>query len=113
MITSIKHKSLKASAIMFCWLSAAPAALAMFGSNPDIGGSDDIEGTVTDIVKAFLNLMALIAVVIIVIAGVRMVISQGEQEAVEKSKKTILFAILGLVVILLARAIVQFVADFV
>jgi len=85
----------------------------MFGSTPDIGGSDDIEGTITDIIKNFLNLMALLAVVIIVIAGVRMVVSQGEQEAVEKSKKTILFAIIGLIVILLARAIVQFVADFV
>ncbi|MDP7454579.1 MAG: TrbC/VirB2 family protein [Candidatus Peribacteraceae bacterium] len=113
MITSIRHKSLKASAVAFCWLSSAPAALAMFGSTPDIGGSDDIEGTITDIIKNFLNLMALLAVVIIVIAGVRMVVSQGEQEAVEKSKKTILFAIIGLIVILLARAIVQFVADFV
>ncbi len=109
MLTSIKHKALKTTAIGYLWLSGIPLAQAsqnLFGPTPEIG-QNDIRGTTTKVVKSILNYMALAAVVVIVIAGIRMVISQGEQESVEKSKKTILFAIIGLVVILLARGIVE------
>ena len=113
MISSLKNATLRASAFAFCLTAGSPVALAdLFGDVPAIGGSDDIETTVTDIIIKILSLMALVAVVIIVIAGIRLVISQGEQEAVEKSKKTILYAVIGLIIILLAQAIVQFIADF-
>ena len=57
--------------------------------------------------------MALVAVIIIVIAGIRLVISQGEEEAKDKAKKTIFYAIIGLIVILFAQAIVSIIADVV
>ncbi|MBU0766616.1 TrbC/VirB2 family protein [Patescibacteria group bacterium] len=113
MIPTINNATLRASAFAFCLTAGSPVAFAdLFGEIPAIGGSDDIETTITDLVIKILSLMALIAVVVIVIAGVRLVISQGEQEAVEKSKKTILYAVVGLIIILLAQAIVQFIADF-
>ena len=55
--------------------------------------------------------MALIAVIFIVIAGIRLVVSQGEEQEKDKAKKTILYVIIGLVVILIAQAIVSFIAD--
>jgi len=76
---------------------------------PGIGGSSDLRQTIIKIIKEVLLFMALIAVVVIVIAGIRLVVSQGEQEQIEKSKKTIIYAIIGLIVILLATAIVKFV----
>jgi uncharacterized membrane protein len=54
--------------------------------------------------------MALVAVVFIVIAGIRLVISQGEEAEKDKAKKTIFFVIIGLVLILLAQGIVAFIA---
>ncbi|MCF7844548.1 MAG: pilin [Kiritimatiellales bacterium] len=114
MLNSIRNTTLRASAIAFCITAGTPiaAVAGLFGDVPEIGGSEDIETTITEIVINILGLMALVAVIVIVIAGVRLVISQGEQEAVEKSKKTILYAVVGLIIILLAQAIVSFIADF-
>lgn len=82
------------------------------GNIPDIGGSNaDIRTTIVNIIKAVLNFMALVAVVLIVIAGIRLVISQGDEGEKDKAKKTIVYVIIGLIVIVLARAIVQFVAN--
>jgi hypothetical protein len=50
-------------------------------------------------------------VVVIVIAGIRLVVSSGDEGAVDKAKKTILFAVIGLIIILLANAIVSIVAN--
>jgi len=111
----MKNSLLKASAIGYLWLTSASVAFAdVFGNVPDIGGTgtDDPEEKVIEIVEKILSFMALVAVIVIVIAGVRMVISQGEQEAIEKGKKTILWALVGLIIILLASAIVQVVAGF-
>jgi predicted benzoate:H+ symporter BenE len=50
-------------------------------------------------------------VIVVVIAGIRLVISQGEEQEKDKAKKTIFYAIIGLIIILFAQAIVGFVQD--
>jgi len=93
-------------------------AQADFGGTPDIGGlpdasdPDDIRETIITILAAILNFLALIAVVVIIIAGIRLIVSQGEDEQKEKAKKTILYAIIGLVVVLFARVIVSLVTVY-
>ena len=90
---------------------APPAMAQLFGPVPDVGaGNADIRSTVLNIIKKVLTFMALVAVVFIVIAGIRLVISQGEEAEKDKAKKTIFFVIIGLIVILLAQAIVDFIA---
>jgi hypothetical protein len=71
-----------------------------------IVGNTNLRYKVISIVQVILSYMALIAVVVIVIAGIRLVISQGEDEAKEKAKKTIIYTIAGLILILLAKGIV-------
>jgi len=93
----------------YFFLASTSSAIALDLGEPGIGGSTDLRQTIIKLVKEVLLFMALIAVVVIVIAGVRLVVSQGEQEQIEKSKKTIIYAIIGLIVILLATAIVKFV----
>ncbi len=106
------------------WTSAASLGVAaysyhasaqIFGPTPDIeggiAGEEDVRVAILKVLKAVLNFMALIAVVFIVIAGIRLVVSQGGDEEKDKAKKTIIFVIVGLIVILLARAIVEFIAD--
>lgn len=73
-------------------------------------GSETLTNTVTDITVSILKFMALIATIVIIIAGIRMVISSGDEQGVEKAKKTLLWAVVGLILILLAGAIVSFVS---
>lgn len=51
-------------------------------------------------------IMAAVAVLIIVIAGFRYVISRGDPQAVAKARNAIIYAAIGLVVIMTAYAIV-------
>jgi len=114
MRTSFNTLCLRVSATAVT-LMIAPAALAqgsLFGDVPDIGGANnDIRGTILNVLKKVLTFMALIAVVFIVIAGIRLVVSQGEEAEKDKAKKTIFYVIIGLIIILLAQAIVTFIAD--
>lgn len=72
--------------------------------------SSSAEGTINTItlnlVEIILFASGSIAVLILVIGGVRYIASFGNQEAMDEAKKTIKFAIIGLVVIILAYAIV-------
>ena len=53
-----------------------------------------------------------VAVVFLVIGGYQYVTSRGNEEAMEKAKKTITAAIIGIVIIIMAFAIVQIVNTF-
>ena len=74
----------------------------------DEGGVRD---RVTDLLIIVLNFLALISVIYLIIAGIRLITSQGEEEAKDKAKKTILYVLAGLLLILFARVIVGFVAN--
>lgn len=56
-----------------------------------------------------LGVAGAIAVLIIVIAGFRYIVSQGDPSQVSTAKNAILYAIVGLIVIMFAFAIVNFV----
>ena len=56
-----------------------------------------------------LGVAGAIAVLIIVIAGFRYIVSQGDSSQVAAARNAILYAVVGLVVIMLAFAIVNFV----
>lgn len=61
------------------------------------------------IVNALLYILGAIAVIMIVIGGIRYTTSNGDASSVKAAKDTILYAVIGLVVALLAYAIVNFV----
>lgn len=69
-------------------------------------GSDSIFQTITNL---FLFIVGAISVVMIVIGGFRYTISAGDQAAVTAAKNTILYSVVGLVVAVMAYAIVDFV----
>ena len=75
---------------------------------PDAASQEDIRGIILTALEFVLDFLALAAVVFIVIAGIRLIFSQGADEQKDKAKKTILFVIIGLLVILFARVIVGF-----
>lgn len=78
-------------------------------------GNTKTDGTtgVTNMVKTVINVMlfilGIIAVIMIVIGGIRYAVSAGDSSAVTGAKNTILYSVVGLIVAILAYAIVNFV----
>lgn len=60
------------------------------------------------LLNALLILAALGALIFLIIGGARYIGSQGDEDAAESAKNTILFSIIGLIIIGLAAAIVNF-----
>ena len=80
------------------------------GDLADPGTSNlDVRALVLDILAWVLNFLALLAVIYIIVAGIRLIVSQGDDDQKGKAKKTIMFVIVGLIVIILARVIVGFI----
>lgn len=71
-------------------------------------GKNSIFTTVTDIL---LFIIGAISVIMLIIGGIRYVLSGGDQGAVTSAKNTILYAIIGIVVAFLAYAAVIFVTN--
>jgi hypothetical protein len=63
------------------------------------------------VMRGLIFLIGIMAVLIIIIGGVRMVISQGNQESVTKGKQTIIWAVAGLIVALLSFSLVSIVQN--
>lgn len=61
------------------------------------------------ILQIVLGIFGAIAVLMIVIAGLKFVTSAGNPQAAGKARNTILYAIIGLLVIIASEAIVSFV----
>jgi len=78
-------------------------------SDANDGNSTDLMGTIKVIVNVVLGIVGLIAVVVIIVGGINFTTSQGDAGKVKKARDTILYGIIGLVVALLAFAIVNFV----
>jgi hypothetical protein len=117
-MNTLKRFGLAASASAISLFMHSQAFAAFAGPSPDIAGTPDaqtpgeIRGIIVDLLNSVLNFLALIAVVVVVIAGIRLIISQGEEDAKEKAKKTILYALAGLVIVLFARVIVALVTGY-
>lgn len=69
----------------------------------------DLPSIIIGIINNALGILAAVAVVIIVISGVRFMTSAGDASKVKSAKDTILYACIGLAVIALAAIIVNFV----
>lgn len=71
-------------------------------------GQNSIFVTVTNIL---LFIIGAIAVIMLIVGGIRYVVSAGDQTAVTSAKNTILYAIIGIIVAFLAYAAVNFISS--
>lgn len=73
----------------------------------------DKDKNITDTVKTAINVILYIlgsaAVIMIIYSGILYVMSGGDENNVKKAKSTLMYSVIGLVVALLAYAIVNFV----
>jgi hypothetical protein len=114
MISSLSTKASRA----FAWaISGAlmllpTVVLAQAGITPTTRPTNlptDVQfgSLLTKIINWFLGIVGLIAVLMLVIGGFRYLTSAGNDEAVGKAKTTILYAIIGIVIVILSYAIVS------
>ena len=71
--------------------------------------SDGLMNTVMQIINVVISVLGIVAVLVIILGGVTYTTSQGDAAKVAKAKNTIIYGVVGLVVALLAFAIVNFV----
>ena len=72
-------------------------------------GTSPLQEQVKDIINGALYVVGVLAVVMVIIGGVKYTTSGGDQAAVTSAKNTIVYSIVGLVIAILAYAIVNFV----
>ena len=77
-----------------------------YGQSSDLFGDQGIFRTITNVL---LFLIGAIAVIMLIIGGIRYTTSNGDQSNVKAAKDTILYAIVGIVVAILAYAVVNWV----
>lgn len=70
---------------------------------------NDLMTTVQTILNVIVGVVGIAAVAVIILGGVTFVTSQGDAAKVTKGKNTIIYGVVGLIVALLAFAIVNFV----
>lgn len=118
-----KLRTIMVAALAVCTLSLAVApapALAGVDAKGEIteginaaGGRDQtsLEDRIKLIVNILLFVLGAIAVIMIVIGGIRYAVSAGDASQAKAAKDTILYSVVGLIVALLAYAIVNFVVS--
>lgn len=73
------------------------------------GTGQQLEPEIAQIINVLLFVIGAIAVIMIILGGIRYVLSNGDSAQIASAKNTVLYSVIGLVVALLAYAIVNFV----
>ena len=71
--------------------------------------ADPLPTVIQKILNAIIGVLGIVAVIFIIVGGVNYMTSAGDSAKAKKAKDTILYAVIGLVVCVLAFAIVNFV----
>ena len=72
-------------------------------------GTTAINNIISTVINLFSVIVGVIAVIMIIYAGLRYITSGGDSAKITSAKNTIVYAIIGLIVVALAQFIVKFV----
>lgn len=84
--------------------------LRIFGANMGLPNTDP-RAIVAQLIRTAMGFLGIIAVIMILISGAKLMISGGEKEKVRQAKSTFFNALIGLFIILSAYSIVAFVLN--
>lgn len=132
MIQKIKTLILSVGALLFIAAPLAVPATAIAatsqgdinknlgcGANLDLtqqtcdvsGGGSTLTDKISTVINVFSAIIAAVSVIMIIYGGFRYITSGGKEEGVKGAKSTIMYAIIGLVIVALAQVIVKFVLN--
>ncbi len=122
------HKLSKATAVVavLLWgfapalVGAMPANTGMFAAASDevnkgitaVGGTTggtELPSFLKSVINVLLYIAGAVAVVMIILGGIKYITSNGDQAHIKSAKDTIMYSVIGLVVAILAFAIIGFV----
>ncbi len=77
------------------------------------GGSakQDLPDIITTIINVMLFIAAALAVIMIIYGGIRYITAHGDEKQVKVAKDTIVYSVVGLIIAILAYALVTFIFD--
>lgn len=99
--------------IGFSWNGPGVPGGVNEATNLDTGGTTDFRQRVIDILNRIIELLGILCVVILVIGGLMLVAGMGSDDSREKVRKIVLYTIVGLILVLFAKAVVDFYTDIV
>lgn len=67
------------------------------------------DGIITKVINVLSIVIGIVSVIVIIVAGIRYIVSSGDSGKITDARNSIIYAVVGLVVALLAQAIVTFV----
>lgn len=125
MNSSVKKTSISllVSLVLITLLTLVFAQMVVFADSADEikKGACEVAGnctktpgkTLNETIASIINLLSVIAgvlaVIFIIIAGLKYITSAGKQESVASAKKTLVYAVIGLIVVALSQILVRFV----
>lgn len=71
------------------------------------GGESSARALVLNIVNFFLGFLGIIAVIMIIYGGIMYVTAAGDQTKIDNAKKIIMYAIVGIIIVLISFALVN------
>lgn len=74
-------------------------------------GFDDITEFIKHLVNFATSASVLLVVIAVIFAGFKYIFSKGDEEKVKEATKTLVFALVGMVLVFIAPIIVRFVLD--
>ena len=90
--------------------AGSPASQIQQGVNVSGGENQTTLGQqIQNVINVLLFIIGVVSVIMIILGGIRYVLSNGDSSQITAAKNTILYAVIGLIVALLAYAIVNFV----
>lgn len=93
--------------------SAVGAATSRGNCDPEKlnDSSKSLSDTLANVIDVISILVGIAAVIMLIIGGLRYVVSAGDSSGITAAKHTLIYALVGLVVVALAQAIVKFVLN--
>lgn len=96
-------------AIVHADASTQTACNAISNNNGCKSTGPSITGIVATLVNILSFVVGIAAVIMVIIGGFKYITSNGDSNAISSAKNTIIYAIIGLVIVAMAQFIVQFV----
>ena len=106
LIMGVAVVALAANSVSALTLQEGAEAARCDGCPADLFGD---KGVFKQVTNTILYIVGIVAVIMLIIVGIRYVTSGGDAKKVTDAKNTVLYAIIGLVIAFLAFAIVNFV----
>jgi len=104
-------RNIRGSGGNFCEIGSLRVPCFMTGDGP--AGEQTFGGLVTAVINILILVVGSISVLFLIIGGFRYVTAAGNEENAEGAKKTMLHAIIGLVVVIMSFAIIAIVSSII